>query len=83
MFLVIPWWGLALVLAGVLAVSMILGAAAGYRFGRRDGLEESSWVRDLPPVPLPDECDCLPPLAPLDPADPIDRLILEARMFGP
>ncbi len=78
MILIIPWWGLALVLAGVLACSLILGGAAGYRFGRRDGLEERPRLQDLPPVGLD-----MPPLAPLDPADPVDRLILEARMYEP
>ncbi len=78
--LVVTWWMLALVLAGVLVVALILGAAAGYRFGRRDGLEEMSWERHMPPVPLPEDG---PPLAPLDPADPVDRLILEARMYEP
>ncbi len=80
--LMMPWWGLALVLAGVLVCALILGAAAGYRFGRRDGLEENSWIRDEPPVKLLDE-EFPPPLAPLDPSDPVDAMILEARMQEP
>ncbi len=75
-----PWWGLALVLTGILVCALILGAAAGYRFGRRDGLEEVSWERHMPPVPLAADG---PPLAPLNPDDPVDRLILEARMYEP
>ncbi len=78
--LMMPWWMLALVLAGVLVCALILGGAAGYRFGRRDGLEEASWERHMPPVPLGEDG---PPLAPLDPDDPVDRLILEARMYEP
>ena len=78
--LIVPWWMLALILAGSMMVWMILGAAIAYRFGRRDGLEEGSWERRLPPVPLGEDG---PPLGPLNPDDLIDRMILEARMLEP
>ncbi len=75
-----PWWMLAEVLAGVAIVAFILGGAVMYRLGRRDGLEEKSWERDMPPAEIE---DLPPPLAPLNPDDPVDRLILEARMYEP
>ncbi len=77
--IVIPDVTMAVVLAAIVTVTLILGAAAGYVLGHRHGLEDDPRLADLPPVPLGD----MPPLAPLDPADPVDRAILEARLIEP
>lgn len=72
----------ALAIPLILAAVAVLGGLAGvaisfYRLGRRDGLEEKSWLDELPPVELGEQ-----PLAPLDLSDPVDRLIYQARMEG-
>jgi hypothetical protein len=56
---------------------LALGSAIGfifYRLGRRDGLEEKTWLADLPPVALAD-----PNLTALDLRDTTDNLIYQAR----
>ncbi len=77
--IVIPDVTMAVVLAAIVTVTLIFGAAAGYVLGHRHGLEDDPRLADLPPVPLGDDV----PLAPLNPADLTDQCILQARMIQP
>lgn len=64
-------------LAGLVIVTAAaaVAAAVSYRLGKRDGLEEKTWLDELPPVELAE-----PLLTPLDLTDTTDRLIHEARL---
>lgn len=67
---------LLLAIGGLASAGAVIAACAWcYRVGRRDGLEEKTWLTGLPPVELAE-----PHLTALDPSDTTDRLILEARM---